>query len=151
MAATNSKSRYSGSVQYSGFLSTFRQNFKSEKLLPRNQNHDQEYPLIIWLQIFQDVSSKTVGLTREASALLNGSTSASAQLGSHLSSHAELLSSKAEPPLVWFTTSIFANQRLSESLRFGMLEIQEHLETFLDRKDHATEVLQTSPRSRIKC
>ncbi|XP_046735470.1 protein furry [Diprion similis] len=93
-------------------------------------------------RILRDVSSKAVGLTREASALLNNSTSASAQLGAHLSSHAELLSTKAEPPLVWFSTSIFANQRLSESLRFGMLEIQEHLETFLDRKDHATEFLE---------
>lgn len=71
--------------------------------------------------------------------MCNGS-SASTQLGYHLSSHAELLSSKAEPPLIWFSIAIFANQRLNESLRFGMLEIQEHLETFLDKKDHATEV-----------
>lgn len=71
--------------------------------------------------------------------MCNGSP-ASTQLGYHLSSHAELLSSKAEPPLIWFSIAIFANQRLNESLRFGMLEIQEHLETFLDKKDHATEV-----------
>lgn len=89
----------------------------------------------------QDVSSKSVGLTREASALLSNGSPASALLGCHLSSHAELLSSKAEPPLVWFSVAIFANQRLNETLRFGMLEVQEHLETFLDRKDHATEVI----------
>lgn len=88
----------------------------------------------------QDVSSKSVTLTREASALLCNGNPASTQLGYHLSSHAELLSSKAEPPLIWFSIAIFANQRLNESLRFGMLEIQEHLETFLDKKDHATEV-----------
>lgn len=88
----------------------------------------------------QDVSSKSVTLTREASALLCNGSPASTQLGYHLSSHAELLSSKAEPPLIWFSIAIFANQRLNESLRFGMLEIQEHLETFLDKKDHATEV-----------
>lgn len=86
------------------------------------------------------MSSKSVGLTREASALLCNGSSASAHLGCHLSGHAELLSSKAEPPLVWFSVTIFANQRLNETLRFGMLEVQEHLETFLDRKDHATEV-----------
>jgi len=90
--------------------------------------------------VFQDVSSKSVGLTREASALLSNGSSASAHLGCYLSGHAELLSSKAEPPLVWFSVTIFANQRLNETLRFGMLEVQEHLETFLDRKDHATEV-----------
>lgn len=71
--------------------------------------------------------------------MCNGSP-ACTQLGYHLSSHADLLSSKAEPPLIWFSVAIFANQRLNESLRFGMLEIQEHLETFLDKKDHATEV-----------
>lgn len=71
--------------------------------------------------------------------MYNGS-SASIELGYHLTSHADLLSTKAEPPLIWFSIGIFANQRLNESLRFGMLEIQEHLETFLDKKDHATEV-----------
>lgn len=86
------------------------------------------------------MSSKSVGLTREASALLNNGSTASAHLGCNLAGHAELLSSKAEPPLVWFSVAIFANQRLNETLRFGMLEVQEHLETFLDRKDHATEV-----------
>lgn len=95
-------------------------------------------------KILRDVSSKSVGLTRESSALLGNGGSASAHLGCHLSSHAELLSSKAEPPLVWFSVAIFANQRLNETLRFGMLEVQEHLETFLDRKDHATECLEAA-------
>ncbi|KAF3420714.1 hypothetical protein E2986_01316 [Frieseomelitta varia] len=95
-------------------------------------------------RILRDVSSKSVTLTREASALLCNGSPASTQLGYHLSSHAELLSSKAEPPLIWFSIAIFANQRLNESLRFGMLEIQEHLETFLDKKDHATECLEAA-------
>lgn len=81
-----------------------------------------------------------MGLTREACALLSNGSPASKQLGYHLSSHAELLSAKAEPPLVWFSVSIFSHQRLHESLRFEMLEIQQHLETFPDRKYHATEV-----------
>lgn len=81
-----------------------------------------------------------MNLTREAGSLLNNGSAASAQLASHLSSHAELLGSKGEPPIVWFASSVFANQRLHETLRFGLLEVQEHLETFLDRKDHASEV-----------
>ncbi|XP_034942121.1 protein furry isoform X2 [Chelonus insularis] len=93
-------------------------------------------------RILRDVCSKSVGLSREAVALLTNGSTASAQLASHLSSHADLLSSKAEPPLVWFSVSVFANQRLHETLRFGMLEVQEHLETFLDKKDHATECLE---------
>ena len=98
-------------------------------------------------RIVRDVSCKSVTLTREASALLCNGSSASTQLGYHLSSHAELLSSKCEPPLIWFSIAIFANQRLNESLRFGMLEIQEHLETFLDKKDHATECLEAAKAS----
>lgn len=71
--------------------------------------------------------------------MCNGS-HASIQLGYHLTSYIDLLSTKAEPPMIWFSIGIFANQRLNESLRFGMLEIQEHLETVLDKKDHVTEV-----------
>lgn len=93
-------------------------------------------------KILRDVCSKSVGLSREASALLTNGSTAASQLASHLSTHAELLSSKAEPPLVWFSTAVFSHQRLHETLRFGMLEIQEHLETFLDKKDHATECLE---------
>ncbi|XP_016844243.1 protein furry isoform X3 [Nasonia vitripennis] len=93
-------------------------------------------------KILRDVCGKSVNLTREAGSLLNNGSAASAQLASHLSSHAELLGSKGEPPIVWFASSVFANQRLHETLRFGLLEMQEHLETFLDRKDHASECLE---------
>ncbi|KAH0535892.1 hypothetical protein KQX54_019904 [Cotesia glomerata] len=93
-------------------------------------------------RILRDVSSKSVGLSREAVALLTNGSTAASQLASQLSSHAELLSSKAEPPLVWFSLTVFGSQRLSETLRFSMFEIQEHLETFLDKKDHATECLE---------
>lgn len=74
--------------------------------------------------------------------MLNSGTSAAVKLGSFLSNHAELLSAKGEAPIVWFSTAAFANQRLTESLRFGMLEIGEHMETFLDKKDHTAEVIQ---------
>ncbi|CAD6239851.1 GSCOCG00002390001-RA-CDS [Cotesia congregata] len=93
-------------------------------------------------RILRDVSSKSVGLSREAVALLTNGSTAASQLASQLSSHAELLSSKAEPPLIWFSLTVFGSQRLSETLRFSMFEIQEHLETFLDKKDHATECLE---------
>lgn len=39
---------------------------------------------------------------------------------------------------VWFNASNLNNTRLIESLRYGMLEVQEHLETFCDKKDQAT-------------
>ncbi|KAF4527625.1 hypothetical protein B566_EDAN016356 [Ephemera danica] len=57
---------------------------------------------------------------------------------------AELLAGgRAEPPLVWFSQDALASAgpRLGDALRFGSLEVQEHLETFLDRRDAATECL----------
>jgi len=56
---------------------------------------------------------------------------------------AELLASgKAEPPLVWFSYEVLstAGPRFADLLRFGALEVQEHLETFMDRRDAAVEV-----------
>lgn len=81
-----------------------------------------------------------MNLTRDACQLLNSGSPTAAKLASFLLNHTELLSTKGEAPLVWFSTVAFTNQRLTESLRFGMLEIGEHMETFLDKKDHATEV-----------
>ncbi|XP_011494859.1 PREDICTED: protein furry [Ceratosolen solmsi marchali] len=94
-------------------------------------------------KILKDVCGKSVGLTREAVSLLNSGSAVSVQLAAHLFSHIELLVSKSELPIVWFASPVFANQRLYEILRFGLLEIQEHLETFLDKKDHAYEYLET--------
>jgi hypothetical protein len=52
----------------------------------------------------------------------------------------DTLALHGDPPLVWFSPDKVAGPRLAESLRFGMLELKEHLDTFLDRKDHAAEV-----------
>lgn len=39
----------------------------------------------------------------------------------------------------WFSQGVACTPRLSETLRYSVLEIQEHLETFFDRKDHVME------------
>lgn len=62
------------------------------------------------------------------------------QLGQRISILSELLSTKVEPPRIWYNQSYPTTPRLLESLRFCVLEVQEHLETFFDRKDHVTEV-----------
>jgi hypothetical protein len=94
---------------------------------------------------FQDVSGKTVFLTQESSQYLSGSAAVTASqgvalLGSRLLAVTELLLTQTEPPHVWISPSVVASPRLTEALRFGMLEIQEHWETYLDRKDHVAEV-----------
>lgn len=42
--------------------------------------------------------------------------------------------------IIWFNSSSLNNTKLTETLRYGMLEVQEHLETFCDKKDQATMV-----------
>lgn len=87
----------------------------------------------------QDVVNKTIEMTKECGSHL--STRGVPLLTSKLSSVCDILSTRADPPHVWFTFDALQESRFSEILRFGMLEIQEHLETFLDRKDQAAECL----------
>jgi hypothetical protein len=81
-----------------------------------------------------------VGLTLDVGRLLS---TPCVQLSTPVNQIAELLASgKAEPPLVWFSYEVLsgAGPRFADLLRFGALEVQEHLETFLDRRDAAVEV-----------
>ncbi|XP_063231705.1 protein furry [Bacillus rossius redtenbacheri] len=97
-------------------------------------------------KLMKDTCGKAVAMTQEACHYLGGGGGArspspgSALLSSCLAALSELLTGQAELPHVWvgFHSS---SPRLNELLRFGMLEIQEHRETFLDRKDHALECL----------
>ncbi|XP_072390599.1 protein furry isoform X1 [Diabrotica undecimpunctata] len=42
------------------------------------------------------------------------------------------------PNLIWFNTVAINNSRFIETLKYGMLEVQEHLETFCDKKEQAS-------------
>lgn len=79
-------------------------------------------------------------LTREACHYLSESGVSADQLIQQLASLTDTLALHGDPPLVWFSSDRVAGPRLNESLRFGMLELKEHVDTFLDRKDHAAEV-----------
>lgn len=41
---------------------------------------------------------------------------------------------------VWFNSANLNNARLIETLRYGMLEVQEHLDTFCEKKEQASMV-----------
>lgn len=64
-------------------------------------------------------------------------------LGNRISILSDLLSSKGEPPKIWYFQGMATTPRLVESLRYSVLEIQEHLETFFDRKDHVMEGIES--------
>lgn len=80
---------------------------------------------------------KSIAVAKNAMRYFTG---AGIQLGQRISILSELLSTKVEPPRIWYNQSFPTTPRLLESLRACMLEAQEHLETFFDRKDHVMEV-----------
>ena len=80
---------------------------------------------------------KSISISKESMKYFTGH---GCQLGHRISVLSDLLSSKEEPPRVWYTQNLPTTPRLFETLRFGVLEVQEHLETFFDRKDHVLEV-----------
>lgn len=59
-------------------------------------------------------------------------------ISSRLNSMIDIISYRILPPnLIWFNASALNNTKFIENLKYGMLELQEHLETFCDKKDQA--------------
>lgn len=92
---------------------------------------NQLYLLIV------ELTQQSVKTVRDCIQLFAGSSGN--QLGSRISVLVDLLATRSDPPRIWYDPGLAATPRLHESLRFGVLEIQEHLETFFDRKDHVKE------------
>lgn len=62
-------------------------------------------------------------------------------ISSRLLSMVDIISYRILPPhLMWFSPAAINNSKFIETLKYGMLEVQEHLETFCDKKDQATMV-----------
>lgn len=107
----------------------------SSRIVPQNVC----IKILICFLVKQDVVNKTIAMTKDSCTQLSSRNVP--LLTSRLKTLSDLLCTRADPPHVWFTVDALQEPRFSETLRFGMLEIQEHLETFLDRKDHAAEVI----------
>lgn len=69
-------------------------------------------------------------------------------LGDRLVVLTDLLASKEDAARIWYSHDAPIAPRLFETLRFGVLEVQEHLETFFDRKDHVLECLESMRNAR---
>lgn len=89
-------------------------------------------------RLLREITMKCVLLSRESIKFFSG---IGTQLGNRITVLADLLSGKEETPRIWYNQSNPTTPRLFETLRFGVLEVQEHLETFFDRKDHVIECL----------
>lgn len=94
-------------------------------------------------KLIKNISNSTIIITRESCSYLTQSATAGLPtiklISSRLSSLIDIISHRIlQPHLIWFNSSSVHCIRLTETLRFGMLEVQEHLETFCDKRDQAT-------------
>ncbi|XP_064544555.1 protein furry isoform X5 [Drosophila montana] len=89
-------------------------------------------------RLIKELTFKTITISKEAKKFFTGIGS---QLGNRISLFTDLLSSRADPPRVWCSEMQTTTPKLFETLRFNVLEVQEHLETFFDRKDQVLECL----------
>lgn len=98
--------------------------------------HTSELLLQLY-RLIKELTFKTISISKEAKKFFTGIGS---QLGNRISLFTDLLSSRADPPRVWCSELQTTTPKLFETLRFNVLEVQEHLETFFDRKDQVLEV-----------
>lgn len=103
-------------------------------------NQPSSHPPMLLNQLYKlikEITSKSNVIAKDCVKFFTG---ASTQLGHRISALSDLLGAKGEPPKFWYNPTLTSTPRLSESLRYSVLEIQEHLETFFDRKEHVMEV-----------
>lgn len=106
-------------------------------------NQPSSHPPLLLNQLYKlirDLTSKCNEISRDCIKYFTG---AMQPLGNRISILSDLLSSKGEPPKIWYFQGMATTPRLVESLRYSVLEIQEHLETFFDRKDHVMEGIES--------
>ncbi|XP_058065820.1 protein furry [Anopheles bellator] len=83
-------------------------------------------------QLIKELSVRSISISKECMRYFTGS---GVQLGHRISVLSDLLATRGDPPKIWYHASLATTPRLFENLRYGVLEVQEHLETFFDRKD----------------
>jgi hypothetical protein len=92
--------------------------------------------------LIKDVCTSTIHITKDSCSCMAQSTAGGLPtiklIGSRLNSMIDIVSYRILPPnLIWFNSSALSNTKFIETLKYGMLEVQEHLETFCDKKDQA--------------
>lgn len=99
-------------------------------------------------RMIREVSSKAISMTRDSCQLLIQCATGTSviayavqTLAVNLNSMIDHLNNRLQPQQVtYFQASTVWTAKITNVTRYGVLEMQEHLETFFDRKDHALEV-----------
>ncbi|XP_969290.2 protein furry [Tribolium castaneum] len=92
--------------------------------------------------LIRDVCLSTIDITKDSCCYMMQSAASGLPtiklIGSRLNSMIDIMSYRILPPsLIWFNSSALNNTKFIETLKYGMLEVQEHLETFCDKRDQA--------------
>ncbi|KAM3968522.1 microtubule binding protein furry [Aphomia sociella] len=87
--------------------------------------------------VLKEVTCKTVSLCAEGTGVGAGGSGGAAELSAVL----ERVGSE-EPPLLWVGAAAADCARVRDAVRYSALEINEHLETYFDRREHALETLE---------
>ncbi|CAH1170054.1 unnamed protein product [Phaedon cochleariae] len=89
-----------------------------------------------------DICLSAIEVTRESCSYMSQSAVSGLPtiklIGSRLSSMIDIISFRVLPGnLIWFNTLAISNSKFFETLKYGMLQVQEHLETFCDKREQA--------------
>jgi hypothetical protein len=106
-------------------------------------NQPSSHPPLLLNQLYKLIRELTSKCNEISKDCIKYFTGAMLPLGNRISILSDLLASKGEPPKIWYFQGMATTPRLVESLRYSVLEIQEHLETFFDRKDHVMEGIES--------
>ncbi|XP_060535962.1 protein furry [Cylas formicarius] len=92
--------------------------------------------------LVRDVCRVTVDITKDSCTYISQSTAGGLPtvklICSRLASMTDIVAYRVSPVNhIWFNATTIANSRFFEALKYGTLEVQEHLETFCDRRDQA--------------
>ncbi|CAH0545977.1 unnamed protein product [Brassicogethes aeneus] len=95
-------------------------------------------------KLVADICISSNEITRESCQFMSQSSISGLPLptvkliSSRLNSMIDIISYRVLPlNLIWFNTLAISNSKFFETLKYGMLEVQEHLETFCDKRDQA--------------
>uniref|UniRef100_A0AAG5D1F0 Cell morphogenesis protein N-terminal domain-containing protein n=1 Tax=Anopheles atroparvus TaxID=41427 RepID=A0AAG5D1F0_ANOAO len=89
-------------------------------------------------RLVKELTMRSISISKDCMRFFTG---CGVQLGHRISVLADLLATRGDPPKIWYHQSLATTPRLFENLRYAVLEVQEHLETFFDRKDTALDSL----------
>ncbi|XP_071055767.1 protein furry isoform X2 [Onthophagus taurus] len=112
----------------------------------QNNMSNPANPLQIFHQLqklIRSIANSTISITQESCSYLTqpeaGNLPSVKIMSSRLNSMIDIVSLRILPVhFIWFNTATLNNQKLMESLTYGMFEVQEHLGTFCDKRDQTT-------------